>query len=207
MRAADDGEREEAHAGYADRLCASKRIGPEDVLVVQPDWDVGGRRAKLRAYELAPAEWQAVLYLDADTEVVAPIYAFFEWVEDGWELVICRDLMDTMHFPAQNNRTRVAEIEATVGTLHTLQINGGVWAFGRNEAVKGSWTIGGSGSGTRSGTRAPDPGDLRGAAQDTGAGQRVEKVSQVHAGCRTRRVCRTYPGEARRWEGKLPGAD
>ena len=34
-------------------LCAAGKIGPEDVLVTQPDSDVGGRRAKLKAYELA----------------------------------------------------------------------------------------------------------------------------------------------------------
>ena len=64
-------------------LCSDRSIGPEDVLVVQPDSDIGGRRAKLKAYELSPQEWKAVLYLDADTEVVAPIYRYWEWIEDG----------------------------------------------------------------------------------------------------------------------------
>jgi hypothetical protein len=119
-------------------LCAASKIGPEDLLVVQPDSDVGGRRAKLKAYELTPAEWKAVLYLDADTKVVAPIYSFFQWIEDGWEFVICKDphLMDTMHsFKRHNNAQELVEIKTAVHTLHTLQINGGVWAFARSPRV------------------------------------------------------------------------
>ena len=119
-------------------LCAASKIGPEDILVKQPDSDIGGRRAKLKAYELTPAEWQAVLYLDADTKVVAPIYQYFQWIEDGWEFVICKDphLMDTMHaFKRHNNEQELAEIKTAVYTLHTLQINGGVWAFARNPRV------------------------------------------------------------------------
>jgi hypothetical protein len=119
-------------------LCAAKKIGLEDVFIPQPDSDVGGRRAKLKAYELTPAEWKAVLYLDADTKLVAPVYQFFQWIEDGWEFVICKDphLMDTMHaFKRHNNEEELAEIKTAVHTLHTLQINGGVWAFGRNPRV------------------------------------------------------------------------
>lgn len=120
-------------------LCSDREIGPEDVLIVQPDSDIGGRRAKLKAYELAPAEWKAVLYLDADTEVVAPIYRYFEWIEDGWEFVICKDphLMDTMHaFLRPGNRVELQDTEHRVYTLHTLQLNGGVWAFARNARVR-----------------------------------------------------------------------
>ena len=119
-------------------LCSTKKIGLENVFVQQPDSDVGGRRAKLKAYELTPAEWQAVLYLDADTKVVAPVYQFFQWIEDGWEFVICKDphLMDTMHaFKRHNNEQELAEIKTTIHTLHALQINGGVWAFGRSPRI------------------------------------------------------------------------
>jgi hypothetical protein len=119
-------------------LCSTAKIGQEDILIRQPDSDVGGRRAKLKAYELTPAEWKAVLYLDADTELVAPVYQYFQWIEDGWEFVICKDphLMDTMHaFKRHNNAQELAEIKTAVNTLHTLQINGGVWAFARNARV------------------------------------------------------------------------
>ena len=119
-------------------LCAASKIGPEDLLLVEPDSDIGGRRAKLRAYELTPAEWQAVLYLDADTEVVAPIYRYFEWIEDGWEFVICQDPppMDTLFsFARKNKGDELDETWRAVKTWDTLQYNGGVWAFCRNERV------------------------------------------------------------------------
>jgi hypothetical protein len=121
-------------------VCGASKLGGEDVFVRQPDSDVGGRRAKLRAYELAPAEWTAVLYLDADTEVVAPIYQYFQWIEAGWEFVICKDphLMDTMHsFERRNNKVELVQIQQEISTLHALQINGGVWAFQHdNERVE-----------------------------------------------------------------------
>ena len=120
-------------------LCGAEPIGLEDVFIEQPDSDVGGRRAKLRAYELAPAEWQAVLYLDVDTEVISGDTRFyFDLIEDGWEFVIAKDphLMDTMHhFRRPNNLLELQETAEELHTLHTLQINGGVWAFGRNERV------------------------------------------------------------------------
>jgi len=190
-------------------LCAAKKIGPEDVLIVQPDSDVGGRRAKLRAYELSPAEWQAVLYLDADTEVVAPIYPFFEWIKDGWEFVICKDphLMDTMHaFERTNNKAELAEVKAAVHTLHTLQINGGVWAFGRSARIaaffarwQAEWE--------------------RHAQRDQGALLRALYVDPLKTfwlgnewntfpkyckGTRTAGLMH-YPGDARRWAGQIPG--
>lgn len=120
-------------------LCADRKIGLEDILIKQPDSDVGGRRAKLKAYQLAPAEWESVLYLDADTEVVADIRFYFQLIEDGWEFVICKDphLMDTMFsFRRRYNQAELEETESRVHTLHTLQYNGGVWAFARNDRVR-----------------------------------------------------------------------
>ena len=190
-------------------LCAAKKIGPEDVLIVQPDSDVGGRRAKLKAYELAPAEWDAVLYLDADTEAVAPIYYFWELIEDGWEFVIAKDphLMDTMHaFRRKNNALETAEVEKTVRTLHTLQYNGGVWAFGRNKRIaaffqrwQAEWE--------------------RHAQRDQGAliramytdplkvmllGNQWNTFLKYCKGIETAGLMH-YPGDARRWKGMIPG--
>jgi len=120
-------------------LCSSSKVGPEDVLIRQPDSDIGGRRAKIKAYSLTPAEWTSVLYLDADTKVVGDIRFYFELIEDGWEFVICKDphLMDTMHaFKRRNNARELSETAQKIYTLHTLQYNGGVWAFGRNPRVR-----------------------------------------------------------------------
>jgi hypothetical protein len=191
-------------------LCASKGLGVgEDVLVVQPDSDIGGRRAKLKAYELSPAEWSAVLYLDADTEVVAPIYRFFEWIEDGWEFVVTKDphLLDTMHaFERSNNQEELRRVEAALKTLHTLQWNGGVWAFGRNERV------------ARFFRRWQEEWEVH-AQRDQGAlaramyaeplkvwllGNEWNTFKRYSEGITTAGLMH-YPAEARRWTGMIPG--
>ena len=190
-------------------LCAASPIGVEDVFVQQPDSDIGGRRAKLRAYELAPAEWQAVLYLDADTEVVAPIYPYFEWIEDGWEFVICKDphLMDTMHsFERRNNQAEMAFTEGQIVTLNTLQWNGGVWAFGRNERIARF-----SGAGRWNGNATPN-GATRGLVRAMYAdplkvwllGNEWNTFEKYSQGVTTAGLMH-YPGDARRWRGLIPG--
>lgn len=188
-------------------LCAAKGIGPEDVLIIQPDSDVGGRRAKLRAYELAPAEWQSVLYLDADTEIVAPVHQFFEWIEDGWELVICRDVGETLHsFQRKNNLRELVQVENAVGTLYALQFNGGVWAFRRCEAVKAfmerwrrEWEV----------HAQRDQGALIRALYASPIkifvlGNEWNKFPKYTPDVEAAGILH-YPGDARRWEGKLPG--
>ena len=188
-------------------LCAASAIGREDVLLVQPDSDVGGRRAKLRADELAPPDWQAVLYLDADTEIVAPVYTLFEWIEDGWEFVICRDVGETLHsFARKNNIPEFRQVERAVGTLYAMQYNGGVWAFKRCPAVarfmrrwRGEWEVH--------------------AQRDQGALIRAlhaEPLKLLTLGLEWNTIVKYaptvqtagilhYPMEARRWAGKLPG--
>jgi len=191
-------------------LCAAKKIGPESLLVVQPDSDVGGRRAKLRAYDLAPAEWKAVLYLDADTEVKHhDIVRYFEWIEAGWEFVICKDphLMDTMHnFRRKNNDQELAKIEQQVKTLHALQINGGVWAFARNPRVAAFF-------------RRWQEEWEKYAQRDQGAllralyadplkvlwlGNEWNTFPKYCKGIATAGLMH-YPGDARRWAGMIPG--
>lgn len=188
-------------------LCSSKSLGIEDVTIIQPDSDVGGRRAKLRAYELAPAEWQSILYLDADTEITAPVYQFFQWIEDGWELVICRDVGETLHsFQRKNNLLELRQLETQVGTLYALQFNGGVWSFGRCDATKSfmerwrkEWEI----------HAQRDQGALIRALY---AAPLKIYVLENEWNCFTKYTPNTvcagvmhYPGDARRWEGKLPG--
>jgi hypothetical protein len=190
-------------------LCAASPLGLEDVFVKQPDSDVGGRRAKLKAYELSPAEWKAVLYLDADTEVVGPdIVRYFEWVEAGWEFVICKDphLMDTMHsFERRNNREELEKVRKAVG-LDTLQFNGGVWAFGRGERVAAFFR------------RWQEEWEIY-AQRDQGAlvralyadplrmlvlGNEWNTFPKYSRGVQTAGLMH-YPGDARRWHGMIPG--
>jgi hypothetical protein len=191
-------------------LCSDRKIGQEDVLIdYVEDSDIGGRRAKLRAYELAPAEWEAVLYLDADTEVVADIRFYFELIEDGWEFVICKDphLMDTMHaFRRKTNLQELHETAEQIHTMHTLQYNGGVWAFGRSDRVArffARW-------------RAEYERYLQ---RDQGAliramytdplrvyllGNEWNTFPKYTKGIETAGLMH-YPGRARRWKGQIPG--
>jgi predicted O-methyltransferase YrrM len=188
-------------------LCSSEALGPEDVLIVHPDSDVGGRRAKLLAYDLAPPEWDTVLYLDADTEVVAPVYALFDWCERGWEFVICRDVKETLHsFERKNNLDELKQVQHDVGSLWALQYNGGVWAFRRCDATKrlmdrwrAEWEVH--------------------AQRDQGAFVRALHADPVRLlvlgnewNCFPKYTPNVvtaginhYPGDARRWVGKLPG--
>lgn len=190
-------------------LCSDRKIGGEDLLITQPDSDVGGRRAKLKAYSLAPAEWDAVLYLDADTEVVGDIRFYFELIEDGWEFVICKDphLMDTMHaFRRRHNLVELDETAKQIHTLHTLQYNGGVWAFARNARV------------ARFFTRWLAEWE-RHAQRDQGAliramyteplktyllGNEWNTFPKYTKGIKTAGLMH-YPGRARRWKGQIPG--
>ncbi len=48
-----------------------------------PDIDIGGRQAKLSIYDVAPQEWDYVLYLDADTEIMESPHFLFEVLSDG----------------------------------------------------------------------------------------------------------------------------
>jgi hypothetical protein len=111
----------------------------ETHFIQQPDADIGGRIAKLKAYSLAPQEWECVLYVDADTEFVAPVDLFFNLTAAGWEFVICKDahLHDTVKsYERSNNTPDFQATVAAVGTEDALQINGGVWAFRRSDATR-----------------------------------------------------------------------
>jgi hypothetical protein len=119
-------------------FCGAGPLGTEDYFSPQPDSDIGGRLAKLMAYELTPPEWESVLYLDADTEVIGDIRFYFQLIEDGWEFVICKDPMreDVDQLPRHKyEAAELVEMETALGTLHTLMLNGGVWSFGRGERI------------------------------------------------------------------------
>lgn len=117
-------------------LVSEVPLGPEDIFIPHADTDVGARGVKTRLYDLTPKEWDYVLYLDADTELVADISPIFEWLQKGWELVICKN-------PARFHTTRNMlrpdnhpECQATfdiMGNDDFLQWNGGVFAFRRSE--------------------------------------------------------------------------
>lgn len=109
----------------------------EDIFIQESDADIGGRSVKTRIYDLAPAEWEYVLYLDADTEIISPDVAFlFELLNDGWELVFCINPAKyalAREMKRSDNRQECEETFAQLGSDEILQLNGGVFAFRRNE--------------------------------------------------------------------------
>lgn len=122
-------------AVVSDSLVPDLPLGEGDSFIQQPDMDIGARGVKVRIDELAPRHWDYVLYLDADTEIVADVSFLFDALADGWELVICKN-------PAKYHTTRrmgrpdnSEEVEVTfnqLGSRDLLQWNGGVFAFRRN---------------------------------------------------------------------------
>jgi hypothetical protein len=120
-------------------LCSDKPLGPEDRFVQADDVDIGGRLAKLRVYDLAPQEWQYILYLDADTECRAPITHYFDLVADGWEFIICKDVRGgalMKDFRRPNNQAEYDQTIQQLQTPETLQLNGGVWSFRRCDRMR-----------------------------------------------------------------------
>ncbi len=120
-------------------LCSDKPLGLEDLHIAQPEADVGARSQKTRVYDLAPVEWEYVLYLDADTELIAPVPFLFDALADGWELVICKNpgkfaLSSNMIRP--DNRAECEETWRLWGSDQTIQLQGGVFGFRRCEATE-----------------------------------------------------------------------
>lgn len=120
-------------------LCSNEPLGVEDVFVAHDDEDIGGRAAKVMIYDLAPADWQYIAYLDADTEIIAAEEFLWRVIEDGWDMTICKN-PDRFHIATQMVRSDNAdECEDTfrhTGTDQLIQLNGGVFAFQRNERTK-----------------------------------------------------------------------
>jgi len=120
-------------------LVSDKPIGNEDTFVQNPDLDIGGRLAKVRIDELAPAFWSYICYLDADTEIIAKSTFLWEIIEDGWDMVICKN-PDRFHIASQMHRSdNVDECKYTfdmLGTDQLIQLNGGVFAYQRNARTR-----------------------------------------------------------------------
>ncbi len=119
-------------------LAAETPLGLEDVFIKTPDKDIGGRGAKLRACAATPKAWQYVLYMDADTEVVSDLSPLFQMLNDGWELVICKDMHKYHTVDMMLRPDNAAEFHLTkelLGTGDLMQYNGGLVGFRRNQRV------------------------------------------------------------------------
>jgi len=99
--------------------------------------DECGRVGKLNAYNLAP--WEKVIYLDVDTELTESIEYLFWCLDQGWEMVLVKDI-NSRHTVRYLRRDKAvqeyAETLKMVGSDKELALAGGVWAFKRCKGAK-----------------------------------------------------------------------
>ena len=126
-------------------VVSDEPLGVCDAFIQHADIDIGGRDPKTQIYDLAPRDWEYVMYLDADTEVIASSYFLWQLLEDGWDMVICRNpakyhVARMMARP--DNSDECQETFRQTGSDEVMQLNGGVFAFQRNprtEAFFHAW--------------------------------------------------------------------
>lgn len=119
-------------------LVSDRPLGGEDIFQQYPDLDVAARKPKTRIYDLFPKEWDYCLYLDSDVELMADVSRFFEWLQDGWEFVICTNPGKYHMIKEAKRPDNQPEFDATVellGAKEILQLAGGVFAFRRTEGT------------------------------------------------------------------------
>lgn len=120
-------------------LASSNKLGGEDIFINHPDEDIGGRAAKVQINDLVPKDWEYIMYLDADTEVIADISFLYQVLEDGWDMVICKNPA-RFHVAREMKRgDNNDECEVTfrqIGTDELIQLNAGVFAYQRNDRTK-----------------------------------------------------------------------
>jgi len=116
-------------------VASERPLEGADVQISHPDADLGGRTAKTKMYELAPAEWERVLYLDADIELTASISFLFDALVAGWEMVCTKDVdgYDLVHSLFRRDSREHELGWAALGSDRALQLAGGVVAFRRTE--------------------------------------------------------------------------
>lgn len=124
---------------YPIALVSDSPIGEETLFIEHPDTDIGARSVKTKLDSLAPAEWENILYLDADTEMVADVSVLFQWLADGFDFLICINPVLYSSLRLGQRPDNAEELDATIdeiGSEETAQPNGGVFAWRRGERSK-----------------------------------------------------------------------
>lgn len=181
----------------------------DDYLFIEyPDNDIGARKNKTLIYQLAPSEWEYVLYLDSDTEVISSdIKLFFELLADGFEFVICNNpeqyiSMKDMNRP--DNEDEMLELKHLLGTDDLLQYNGGVFSFRRCEATEkllNGWSREWDKYGKRD-QAALDRILYKTPIRVYTLGVEWNTVTRYHKAERSAGILH-YPMQARRWKGRI----
>ena len=121
-------------------IVSDKNIPEADYSITLPeDCDEGGRVAKIKAYELAPKDWEMVIYLDADTEINESIEFMFWALEQGWEMVLTKDVNSrdcVKHLYRSKSKDEHKETLELVGSDEEMSLAGGVWAFKKCAGAK-----------------------------------------------------------------------
>jgi hypothetical protein len=114
----------------------------EEHFIKSPDRDVGGRWAKLSAYELSPFEH--TLYLDADMRIVSSAAAqVFEFLRAGYDMVFshsCAKYAELRRSVRPDNKPEWRATVDELGSEHLLQLHGGLWGFNRSVRVQNFFT-------------------------------------------------------------------
>jgi len=121
-------------------VISDKKMPEADYSLTLPeDVDPGGRLAKIKAYEYAPGNWKEVIYLDADTELNESVEFIFWALEQGWEMVLTKDVNSrdcVKHLKRGKSGPEYEETVKLVGSEREMALAGGVWAFRRCAGAK-----------------------------------------------------------------------
>lgn len=120
---------------YPIALVSDAPLGIETLFIQHEDTDIGARSVKTQLYDIVPSDWQNVLYLDADTELVAPVPQIFHWLESGWDFIICTNpgLYASITQGARPDCKEELEVTISeIGSGEMIQWNGGVFGFHRS---------------------------------------------------------------------------
>lgn len=117
-------------------LISDNPLGVEDVFIEHPDTDIGARSVKTRLYEIVPAKYKRILYLDADTEVIGDVSFLFQILTEGYDFAICCNppkYYSIAEHRRPDNEQETDETINLVGHGDMLLYNGGVFALKRSK--------------------------------------------------------------------------
>ena len=92
---------------------------------------------KTRLPDFVPSGWEQVLYLDVDTHVLKALDRFWQPLDNGWDLVACRDeTAATVRRCRLRHRKELRETIAMLGTPHVVQFSGGAMSWNVNKYTR-----------------------------------------------------------------------
>ena len=138
---------------YGEQVGISERRAREALVHICPDLPVHIRRdrtgqsndsaesryAKVTLLDWTPFDYTA--YLDADTQVIQPIDAGFQMLEDGWDMVITVDQNQSEHNWLWHCGEEDKAYTLTRLGYQALQLQAGVFFVAKNERTEALWRM------------------------------------------------------------------